>query len=137
MQLKNNELPATSPQLAQLHERCIHAVEEITASLISEGYALLADIGTEMNASGVRNVLEELERRKIHFDGVCVAHKEENKKIARALTNFFERQDELSDWLIKVAETFLREHYDMGNSLADARDFLGLHNQLLNDLQVS
>ncbi|XP_065160451.1 titin-like isoform X4 [Atheta coriaria] len=136
MQLKNNELPATSPQLAQLHERCIHAVEEITASLISEGYALLADIGTEMNASGVRNVLEELERRKIHFDGVCVAHKEENKKIARALTNFFERQDELSDWLIKVAETFLREHYDMGNSLADARDFLGLHNQLLNDLQT-
>jgi hypothetical protein len=44
---------------------------------------------------------------------------------------------QLFSWLVSIAEAFLQGHQDMGSVLAMAKDFLELHHQLLNDLQVS
>ena len=44
---------------------------------------------------------------------------------------------QLFSWLVSIAEAFLQGHQDMGSVLAMAKDFLELHNQLLDDLQVS
>jgi hypothetical protein len=38
---------------------------------------------------------------------------------------------------VSIAEAFLQGHQDMGSVFAMAKDFLELHHQLLNDLQVS
>lgn len=84
----------------------------------------------------MKRVVEELENKKISLDGLCVAHKEENLRISRALNNFFEKQEELYSWLVNIAEAFLQSHRDMGSSSSMASDFLNLHNELLTDLQV-
>jgi hypothetical protein len=44
---------------------------------------------------------------------------------------------QLFSWLVSIAEAFLQGHQDMGSVFAMAKDFLELHHQLLNDLQVS
>lgn len=65
-----------------------------------------------------------------------MAHREENIRINKALNNFLEKHNEIYSWLVSVAEAFLQEHRNMGDDLPMAKDFLDLHNQLLNDLQV-
>lgn len=94
-------------------------------------------MGRGTNTEGVKRVVEELENKKISLEGQCVAHKEENLRINRALNHFFEKQDELYLWLVNIAEAFLQSHRDMGSDSTMASDFLNLHNQLLTDLQVN
>lgn len=137
IQLTATELPKTSPQLAQLHAQCSKAIEEITAAPIAEGYAILDVAGRGVpGTDGVRRMVEELENKKITLDGLCTAHREENIRINTALNNFLERHNEIYTWLVTIAEAFLQGHQDMGSDLPMAKDFLDLHNQLLNDLQV-
>lgn len=81
--------------------------------------------------------MEELENKKIRLDGLCIAHKEENVKVNKALNNFLDKHNEIYTWLVTIAEAFLQGHQDMGSDLPMAKDFFELHNQLLNDLQVS
>lgn len=138
VQLTTTQLKPTSPQLAQLHGQCSKAIEEITAAPLAEGHAILDLAGRgQTGTDGVKQVVEELENRKISLDGLCVAHREENLRINQALNNFLERQNEIYSWLVKIAEAFLQGHQDMGSDLPMAKDFLNLHNQLLNDLQVN
>jgi hypothetical protein len=89
-----------------------------------------------MGADGVKRKVEELENRKISLDGLCTAHREENLRVNQALNSFVEKHSELYSWLVNIAEAFLQGHRDMGSDLPMAKDFLDLHNQLLNDLQV-
>lgn len=137
IELTTSLLPTTSPELAKLHAQCAQALEEITASPLKEGHALLNACGRKIGTEGIRRMVEELENRKISLGGFCVAHKEENRRINNALNAFFEKQAELYTWLVNIAETFLQGHQDMGSDLPMSRDFLDLHNQLLNDLQVN
>lgn len=137
VQLATTELKPTSPQLAQLHSQCSKTIEEITAAPLAEGHAILDLVSHRAGTEGVKHIVEELENKKVHLDGLCVAHKEENMRINRALNNFFEKQEEIYSWLVSIAEAFLQGHQDMGSDLRMAKDFLDLHNKLLNDLQVS
>lgn len=136
IQLTTSILPTTSPELAQLHSRCAEALEEITTQPLREGHSILEECNFEMGCDGVKRMVEELENRKISLSGLCVAHKEENKRINEQLNIFFAKQMELYTWLVTIAEAFLQGHQDMGTDLIMAQDFLNLHNQLLKDLQV-
>lgn len=138
VQLSTTQLKPTSPQLAQLHGQCCRTIEEITAAPLVEGHAILDLAGRgQTGTEGVKQVVEELENKKIALDGLCVAHREENLRVNQALNNFLEGQNEIYSWLVKIAEAFLQGHQDMGSDLPMAKDFLDLHNQLLNDLQVN
>lgn len=136
MQLSTTEFASTSPQLAQLHAHCVQAIEEITTPSIEEGHALLNCIGRKSGTDGIRRIVEELENRKIYLDSLCVAHREENRRINQALNDFVNKQSELYSWLTGIAEAFLQGHQDMGSDLIMANDFLELHKQLLVDLQT-
>jgi titin len=123
--------------LIQLHAQCSKAIEDITNAPIAEGHAILDLVGRgTAGAEGVKRTVEELENRKISLDRLCVAHREENIRINKALNNFLEKHNEIYSWLVSVAEAFLQEHRNMGDDLPMAKDFLDLHNQLLNDLQT-
>lgn len=137
VQITTSELPSTSPQLAQLHGQCARAIEETTSGPIAEGHSILDAAGRgKTGTEGVKRMVEELENRKIHLDGLCTAHREEKLRINQALNSFLEKQNELYSWLISAAEAFLQGHQDMGSDLPMAKDFWDLHNRLLNDLQV-
>lgn len=136
VQLSNTNLKSTSPQLAQLHAQLSKEIETITEEPLREGHAILDQAGRDTSTEGVKRIVEELENKKISLERLCVAHKEENLRISRALNDFFEKQDELYLWLVNIAEAFLQSHRDMGSDSAMASDFLNLHNQLLTDLQV-
>lgn len=137
VQLTTTNLPAMSQQLSQLHGQCARTIEEITSQPLVDGHQLLNDAGRgRTSTEGIKRMVEELENRKINLEGMCTAHREENIRTARALTAFLEKQNELYLWLMNIAEAFLQGHQDMGTDLPMAKDFLNLHNQLLNDLQV-
>lgn len=136
-QLTTTNLSSTSQQLIQLHAQTSKIIEEITNGPIAEGHAILDLVGRgRAGTEGVKRKVEELENRKISLDRLCVAHREENIRINKALNNFLEKHNDIYSWLMSVAEAFLHEHRNMGDDLHPAQDFLNLHNQLLNDLQV-
>lgn len=138
MELTSNDLPIMSPKLSKLHAKCAQQIEEITSQPLQEGHDLLTEAGRgRTGTDGIRMMVEELENRKIFLDGLCTAHKEENLRISQALITFLEKQNELYSWLINIAEAFLKENKDMGDDLKTAIDFRNIHNQLLDDLQVS
>lgn len=67
--------------------------------------------------------MEEIEDRKIRLLERCTAHREENVRISRCISEFLQKYDELSNWLSGIVEAFLRGHQDMGSDLTMARDF--------------
>lgn len=136
VQLATTELPSTSPQLAQMHAQCAKTIEEITEHPLKEGHSILDSTERRMGTEGVKRVVEEIENKKIYLNSLCTAHLEENRRINEALNAFLNKQNELYNWLSSIAEAFLQSHQDMGSDLNISKDFLDLHNQLLNDLQV-
>ncbi|KAJ9596373.1 hypothetical protein L9F63_012601, partial [Diploptera punctata] len=136
VQLTTTKLSASSPQLVQLHSHISKSLEEISEPPLQEGYSLLETVGRgSPGIEGVKRTVEEIENRKIHLGELCTAHKEENVRLSQAFTGFLEKQNELFSWLVSIAEAFLQGHQDMGSVLAMAKDFLDLHQQLLDDLQ--
>lgn len=137
IQLQTTDLSRTSPQLAQLHAQCASTVEAATAVPIQEGYAIIDLAGRgSPGTEGVKRMVEELENKKIILDGLCTAHREENIRINTALNNFLEKHNEIYTWLVTIAEAFLQGRSNMGSDSTQSKDFLDLHNQLQNDLQV-
>lgn len=136
------EIELVSPNLSRaevikLHSESEKAIKEIADPPIEAGYALLEATGRSTGTEHVKFMVEQLESRKIFLDSLCVAHKEEHRRVMEALDNFLKRQNELHTWLIDIAEAFLQSHQDMGSDVVLAQDFLDLHTQLLRDIQVS
>lgn len=136
VQLATTELPSTSPQLATLHAQCAKTIEDITQYPLEEGHSILNLVGTSTGSAGVKRVVEEIENKKIYLNSLCTAHLEENRRINEALNDFLQKQNDLYTWLSSIAEAFLQSHQDMGSTSTIAKDFMDLHNHLLNDLQV-
>lgn len=136
IQLKATELPKNSPKLADLHSQCAKTIDESTAAPIAEGYRILDLADHSGGTEGVKKIVEDLENMKIVLLSLCTAHREENKRISAALNNFMERHDEISQWLVSIAEAFLQGHQDMGGDVRLAEDFMQLHHHLQTDLQV-
>ncbi|XP_046998678.1 muscle M-line assembly protein unc-89 isoform X3 [Schistocerca americana] len=135
-QLKMNELPVTSPQLAKMHAAAVQTIEDVTDGPLKDGYALLDAAGHSMPGSeGIKRAVEELENRKISLNGLCIAHKEEHLRVSLAMQTYKEKEEEIFSWIVQIAEAFLQGHQDMGSVLAMAQDFLQLHQQLLGDVQ--
>lgn len=135
--LISNELPRTTEMLVRLHSDSARQIDELTEKPIQAGYKLLEVTGSTLGTDGVKMTLDQLEAKKIFLGALCVAHKEEHRRILQALDNFNQRQSELQSWLIGIAEAFLQGHQDMGSDMKLAQDFLDLHTQLLRDVQVS
>lgn len=79
--------------------------------------------------------MQEIEDRKFQLLGRCTAHREENLRISRVLSEFSEKYDELSTWLANIVENFLQGNQDMGRDLPSARNFHETHKRLLDDLR--
>lgn len=135
--LISNELPRTTEMLVRLHGESARQIDELTEKPIQAGYKLLEVTGSTLGTDGVKMTLDQLEAKKIFLGALCVAHKEEHRRILQALDNFNQRQSELQSWLIGIAEAFLQGHQDMGSDIKLAQDFIDLHTQLLRDVQVS
>ncbi|KAL6428692.1 hypothetical protein ACFW04_007940 [Cataglyphis niger] len=134
IQLMTTEHPPYSARLARFHAQAVTTIEDVTSKPLSEGYALLDVTGRGApGAEGIKNTVEELENRKIRLMERCTAHKEESLEISRMLATFLDKHDALRTWLTSIAEAFLQGHQDMGSDLIMARDFRGVHCQLLSD----
>lgn len=136
--MTSSNLKPTSTELTQLHAQCSKAIEDITAGPITEGHSIIQSVGRgSTGTDGVKRTVEDLENIKIRLDALCVAHREENLRINRALDNFFEAYSSIQIWLSSIAEAFLLSHQSMGVDLITANDFMDLHRKLLTDLQVN
>ncbi|KAG8223451.1 hypothetical protein J437_LFUL001943, partial [Ladona fulva] len=125
-------------QIVSLHAQAAKAIEDTVEAPLQEGYGLLKDTGNKSSKGneGIQNAIDELEKRKVRLEEMCTAHKEENVRLSQAVTIFLEKQNDLYSWLVSIAEAFLQGHQDMGSVYPMAKDFLELHQKLLNDLNL-
>ncbi|XP_031789486.1 uncharacterized protein LOC100679567 isoform X4 [Nasonia vitripennis] len=135
IQLATTDHPPRSAGLARLHAQSVKTLEDVTVGPLAEGHALLEITGRGApGAEGVKRTVEEIEDRKIRLLERCTAHREENVRISRCISDFLQKYDELSNWLSGIVEAFLRGHQDMGSDLTMARDFYKVHEKLMEDL---
>ncbi|CAB3366859.1 Hypothetical predicted protein [Cloeon dipterum] len=136
--LASLDIPLGSPNLAQVHLHFFTTLEEITKEPIERGQLLLAAEETTRNGATnvVRKVMDELERRKRLIENQCASHQETTLHMAKALTQFLDKYNELRTWLDDEGRMFLQSHQDLGCNLAQTTSFQDSHSALSDKMKL-
>ncbi|XP_025104045.1 coiled-coil domain-containing protein 141-like isoform X3 [Pomacea canaliculata] len=136
VQLNNMDLPRNSAELAERHSQLSNAIVDVSTEAIHEGRLLLERVSSvDPGADGVRRKLDELHSRCTHLESLCKARRAEAWQRSQAYLHFQENYNSLSTWLSQIGHSMLARHSSMGTSLASAKDFLEVHEQLDEDIR--
>ncbi|XP_076451161.1 coiled-coil domain-containing protein 141-like [Babylonia areolata] len=136
VQLNSMDLPRNSAELAERHSQLSNAIVDASTQSVHEGRLLLERVSSvDSGADGVRRKLEELQKRCGHLESLCKARRAEAWQRSQAYLHFQENYNGLSTWLSQIGHSMLTRHSSMGSSLASAKDFLEVHEQLDEDIR--
>ncbi|XP_046554795.1 uncharacterized protein LOC124264120 [Haliotis rubra] len=136
VQLNNMDLPRNSAELAEHHAHLSNAIVEVSTSAFMEGRLLLERVSrSDAGADGVRKKMDELEARCAHLESLCKARRAEAWERSQAYLIFQEKFNSLFTWMTQICQSTLSRHGNMGNTLASAKDFLEIHEQLDEDIR--
>nr|XP_029725941.1 muscle M-line assembly protein unc-89-like isoform X7 [Aedes albopictus] len=140
IELSNLQLRPSSPSPLLLQHKALQEVTSTASDILQTGYSLIDDVGrTKPEVAGVQAMVERIEQKKLAFEQYCLRSSEESLRLTEALNEFLERYNQLFQWLDDARRERLELAMDihrMGDNLAEAKDCLLLHHQLLNDLEI-
>lgn len=141
IELSNLQLRPSSPSPLLLQHKVLQEVTTTISDILQAGYSLIDDVGrTKPEVAGVQAMVERIEQKKLAFEQYCLRSSEESLRLTEAFNEFLERYNQLFQWLDDARRDRLEQAMDihrMGDNLAEAKECLLLHHQLLNDLEVS
>ncbi|XP_058831726.1 uncharacterized protein LOC131690174 isoform X5 [Topomyia yanbarensis] len=140
IELSNLQMRPSSPAAATLPGKALQEVSATVGDILQSGYSLIDDVGrTKPEVAGVQEMVERIEQKKIAFERYCLQQSEQNLRLTEALNDFLERYNQLFRWLEDTRQEQIVQGdsiHEMGGSLAEAKECLLLHHQLLNDLEI-
>ncbi|XP_065086402.1 titin isoform X2 [Ochlerotatus camptorhynchus] len=140
IELSNLQLRPSSPSPLLLQNKALQEVTATIEDILQMGYSLIDDVGrTKPEVAGVQAMVERIEQKKASFERYCLQSSEESLRLTEALNDFLERYNQLFQWLEDSRRERIEQAVDihrMGENLAEAKDCLLLHHQLLNDLEI-
>lgn len=129
-----------SPNIIPVHLKLIQEVSTAVNSVLELGYSLIDEVGrTKPEVAGVKNVVDEIERRKIYLDSAVSKTSEKHMKVSEELNIFLQQYNDIFSWI----ETQKRDKIIngpinfMGSNTQQAKDCLNVHQQILRELEVS
>lgn len=138
-ELSNISLRPGSPDLIPMHLKLLQNVGSSVSEVLQLGYSLIDEVGrTKNEVKGIKDVVDEIENRKLHLENKFSRASEQHFRISSELTSFLEKYNDLFLWLefIKREKIISGSINIMGNNLYQAKECHFAHLQLLSDLKV-
>ncbi|XP_012936768.1 uncharacterized protein LOC101859779, partial [Aplysia californica] len=136
VQLNNMDLPRNSSELAEQHSRLSQAIVDLSTEASHEGRLLLERVSsTDQGADGVRRKMDELLTKCSQLETLCKARRAEAWQRSQEFLQYQEKYSSLQTWLHQIGYSIVTRHNSMGTSLASAKDFLEVHEQLDEDIR--
>lgn len=139
VELRGVSLRPGSPNFISVHLKHMQEVSKAINEALEVGYSLIDEVGrTKPEVAGVKQVVDEIERRKIYLDSAFSKTSEKHIKVSEELNIFFEHYNDIFSWI----ETQKRDRIIngpinfMGNNANQAKDCLNSHQQLLRQIEV-
>ncbi|CAG5126015.1 unnamed protein product [Candidula unifasciata] len=134
-QLNNMDLPRNSTELAEHHSRLSQAIVDYSTEATHEGRLLLERVSSvDPGADGVRRKMDELLTKCTQLEALCKARRAEAWQRSQDYLVFQERYNSLQTWLQQIGLNIVSRHNSLGTTLASAKDFLEVHEQLNEDI---
>lgn len=139
-QLKRSSLRPGSPNIIPIHLKLMQEANEAIDTALEIGYSLIDEVGrTKYEVAGVKNMIDEIERRKLTLESIFSRTSEKNLKVSEELNLFLQRFNEIFSWIEGQKRDRIINgliNY-MGENIGQAKDCLNSHQNLLNQLEVS
>ncbi|XP_071495752.1 uncharacterized protein [Diadema antillarum] len=133
VQLSQDRLPRDDRTRALRLEKLNDAISEISTPVLSEGRALLNQVGLSTpGAEGVKKTMEEIQTKCADLQNQA---QPELRERATLQATFEEKYTVLIKWLVNVGDAFLMANNDMGDQMQTTMDFLEGHEKLLTEVR--
>lgn len=139
VELKRVSLRPGSPNFIPVHLKLMQEVSTTTNNVLQLGYSLIDEVGrTKPEVLGVRNMVDEIESRKIYIESAFSKTSEKHMKISEELNIFFQQYNDIFSWIeMQKRDKIINGPINfMGNNAQQAKECLNLHQQLLRQLEV-
>ena len=128
-----------SPNIIPVHLKLMQEVNTAVNDALEFGYSLIDEVGrTKPEVSGVKNVVDEIERRKIYLDSAFSKTSEKHIKVSEELNIFLQQYNDIFSWIeMQKRDKIINGPINfMGNNMQQAKDCVNIHQQLLRELEV-
>lgn len=128
-----------SPNIIPVHLKLMQEVSTAINNVLELGYSLIDEVGrTKPEVLGVKNVVDEIERRKIYLESAFSKHSEKHIKVSEELNIFLQEHNNIFSWIeSQKRDKIINGPINfMGNNAQQAKECLNVHQQLLRDLEV-
>lgn len=139
IELKGVSLRPGSPNFINVHLKLMQEISSGINSVLEQGYSLIDEVGrTKPEVSGVKSVVDEIERRKIYLDKAFSKTSERHIKVSEELNIFLQQYNDIYSWIeSQKRDKIINGPINfMGNNANQAKECLNLHEQLLRQLEV-
>lgn len=139
VELKGVSLRPGSPNFIPVHLKMLQEVSTAINNVLELGYSLIDEAGrTKPEVLGVKNIVDEIERRKIYLDKAFSKTSEKHLKVSEELNVFLQQYNDIFSWIeSQKRDRIINGPINfMGNNAHQAKECLNLHQQLLRQLEV-
>lgn len=138
-ELKRVSLRPGSPNIIPVHLKLMQEASTAMNRVLERGYSLIDEVGrTKPEVLGVKNIVDEIERRKIYLESVFSKTSEKHIKVSEELNDFLQHYNDVFSWI----ETQKRDKIIdgpinfMGSNTLEATNCLNIHQQILRQIEV-
>lgn len=138
-ELKRVSLRPGSPNIIPVHLKLMQEANVAISIVLELGYSLIDEVGrTKPEVQGVKNIVDEIEQRKLYLERVFSKTSEKNIKVSEQLNMFLQNYNEIFSWIeAQKRERIINGPINyMGSNASQAKDCLNSHQQLLRQLEV-
>lgn len=138
-QLKRVSLRPGSPNIIPVHLKLMQEVSIAINKVLELGYSLIDEVGrTKPEVLGVKNIVEEIERRKLYLETAFSKTSEKHIKVSEELNRFLQQYNDIFQWIEsqKLEKIINGPINFMGTNSNQAKECLNVHQQLLREIEV-
>lgn len=128
-----------SPNIIPVHLKLMKDVSSAIHNALEQGYSLIDEVGrTKPEVLGVKNVVDEIERRKLYLEASFSKTSEKHIQVSEELNLFLQQYNSIFSWIeSQKRDRIINGPINfMGNNASQAKDCLSSHQQLIRQLEV-
>lgn len=138
--LKRVSMRPGSPNFISVHLKLMQEVSSAINTVLEIGYSLIDEVGrTKPEVQGVKNLVDEIERRKIYLEAAFSKASDKHMKVSDELNVFLEQYNDIFSWIeMQKRDRIINGPLNfMGSNAHQAKECLNSHQQLLRQLEVN
>ena len=139
-ELKRVSLRPGSPNIIPIHLKLMQEVSTAINKVLEFGYTLIDEVGrTKPEVLGVKNVVDDIERRKLYLEAAFSKTSEKHIKVSEEMNEFLQQYNDIFLWIeSQKRDKIINGPINfMGNNSHQATECLDMHKQLLREIEVS